>query len=105
MSNWTKGFIGVAIASQVILFVILFGCKAGDAFYIADFNGAGDTITQATDEASLVDSNYVGTYYPWVKTIDGNTNKLTFPCSYNFMTLGKVATILVNEATSYKSEF
>ena len=35
MSNWTKGFIGVAIASQVILFVILFGCKAGDAFYIA----------------------------------------------------------------------
>ena len=34
MSNWTKGFIGVAIASQVILFVILFGCKAGDAFYI-----------------------------------------------------------------------
>ena len=48
-----------------------------DAFYIADFNGAGDTIAQATDEASLVDSNYVGTYYPWVKTIDGNTNKLT----------------------------
>jgi hypothetical protein len=48
-----------------------------DAFYIADFNGAGDTIVQATDEASLVDSNYVGTYYPWVKTIDGNTNKLT----------------------------
>jgi hypothetical protein len=35
MSNWTKGFIGVAIASQVILFVILFGCKAGDAFYIS----------------------------------------------------------------------
>ena len=34
MSNWTKGFIGVAIASQVILFVILLGCKAGDAFYI-----------------------------------------------------------------------
>lgn len=35
MSNWTKGFIGVALASQVILFVILFGCKAGDAFYIS----------------------------------------------------------------------
>ena len=34
MSNWTKGFIGVAIASQIALFVILFGCKAGDAFYI-----------------------------------------------------------------------
>jgi len=25
----------------------------------------------------LVDSNYTGTYYPWVKTIDVNTNKLT----------------------------
>ena len=35
MSNWTKGFIGVAIASQVFLFVILFGCKLGDAFYIS----------------------------------------------------------------------
>lgn len=35
MSNWTKGFIGVAIASQIALFIILFGCKAGDAFYIS----------------------------------------------------------------------
>jgi len=48
-----------------------------DAFYIADFNDYSDTITQATDEANSVDSNYVGTYYPWVKTIDTNTNKLT----------------------------
>jgi hypothetical protein len=48
-----------------------------DAFYIADFNDYDDTITQATDEANSVDSNYVGTYYPWVKTIDTNTNKLT----------------------------
>ena len=35
MSNWTKGFICVAIASQTFLFVILFGCKSGDAFYIS----------------------------------------------------------------------
>jgi hypothetical protein len=48
-----------------------------DAFYIADFNDYADTITQATEEANSVDSNYVGTYYPWVKTIDTNTNKLT----------------------------
>jgi len=34
MSNWTRGFIGVAIASQVILFVTLFGCKTGDSFHI-----------------------------------------------------------------------
>ena len=41
MSNWTKGFIGVAIASQVILFVILLGCKQGDAFYISGFDMFG----------------------------------------------------------------
>jgi hypothetical protein len=35
MSNWTKGFIGVAIASQIALFVLLFDCKVGDAFYIS----------------------------------------------------------------------
>lgn len=48
-----------------------------DAFYIADFNDYGATITEATEQANSVDSNYVGTYYPWVKTIDTNTNKIT----------------------------
>jgi len=48
-----------------------------DAFYIADFNDYSDSITEATEAANAVDSNYVATYYPWVKTIDTNTNKLT----------------------------
>ena len=51
-----------------------------DAFYIADFVGAditnGGKIADATEQANSVDSNYVATYYPWVKTIDTNTNKL-----------------------------
>ena len=47
-----------------------------DAFYIADFNDYNDTITQATEQANAVDTNYAATYYPWVKTIDTNTNKL-----------------------------
>ena len=47
-----------------------------DAFYIADFNDYADTITQATEAANAVDTNYAATYYPWVKTIDTNTNKL-----------------------------
>ena len=47
-----------------------------DAFYIADFNDYDDTITEATEQAASVDSNYVATYYPWVKTIDTNTNKI-----------------------------
>ena len=48
-----------------------------DAFYIADFSDYDDTISEATANANAVDSNYVATYYPWVKTIDSNTNKLT----------------------------
>jgi hypothetical protein len=48
-----------------------------DAFYIADLVGATDTISDVTFQSNQIDSNYVGTYYPWVKTIDNNTNKLT----------------------------
>jgi len=47
-----------------------------DAFYISDFSAVSDTIAQATTQANSVDSNYVGTYYPWVRTVDTNTNKL-----------------------------
>ena len=47
-----------------------------DCFYIADFVAAAASITEATEEANSVDSNYVGTYYPWVKTVDTNSNKL-----------------------------
>jgi hypothetical protein len=51
--------------------------ERADCFYIADFNDFDDTITEATEQANAVDSNYVATYYPWVKTVDTNTNKLT----------------------------
>ena len=47
-----------------------------DCFYIADFNAAEDTIALATSEATSVDTNYAASYYPWVKTVDTNTNKL-----------------------------
>jgi hypothetical protein len=48
-----------------------------DAFFIGELSDYNATIDSVVDEASNVDSNYVGTYYPWVKTIDRNTNKLT----------------------------
>ena len=58
-----------------------------DAFFIGDLVGVTydsttggattDTIAQAIQEANAVDSNYVGSYYPWVKTIDSRTNRLT----------------------------
>jgi phage tail sheath protein FI len=50
--------------------------QRNDCFYIMDGTTAGDSIGQAITAASAIDSNYVGTYYPWVKTIDINTNKL-----------------------------
>jgi hypothetical protein len=48
-----------------------------DAFYIADFVEVDKTIEDVVDQANQVDSNYAATYYPWVRTIDRNTNKLT----------------------------
>jgi hypothetical protein len=50
--------------------------QRSDCFYIMDANSYSDTITQAVTQADAVDSNYAATYYPWVKTIDVNTNKL-----------------------------
>ena len=48
----------------------------GDAFYIMDGTAWSDTIDQVVSQASAIDSNYGAMYYPWVKTIDINTNKL-----------------------------
>jgi len=50
--------------------------QRSDAFLILDGVVANDTITNAVDKAGDIDSNYVASYYPWVKTIDINTNKL-----------------------------
>ena len=47
-----------------------------DVFYIADFAGAESSIATVVDQAAGEDSNYAGTYYPWIKTIDVTTNKL-----------------------------
>jgi phage tail sheath protein FI len=48
-----------------------------DAFFIGELSDFDDRIDQVTLESQNVDSNYVGSYYPWVKTIDSRTNKLT----------------------------
>ena len=58
-----------------------------DCFFIGDVVGVeydslngqvtSDSISQATEQAQALDSNYVGTYYPWVKMLDSRTNKLT----------------------------
>jgi hypothetical protein len=53
-------------------------CEAReDAFFIGDVTDYNDSIDLAVEQGQAVDSNYVGTYYPWVKTIDSRTNRLT----------------------------
>jgi len=48
----------------------------GDCFYIMDATGLNATVATATGKAGEFDSNYAATYYPWLRVIDQNTNKL-----------------------------
>jgi hypothetical protein len=48
----------------------------GDAFYIMDTVGLNATLATAVTKAGEIDSNYAATYYPWLRVIDTNTNKL-----------------------------
>ena len=50
--------------------------QRADAFFIADAGNANTSLTETVSKAQSVDSNYAAVYYPWVKTIDVNTNKL-----------------------------
>jgi hypothetical protein len=47
-----------------------------DAFYIADFVGVNQSIDDVVEQAASVDTNYAGTYYPWIKTVDILTNRI-----------------------------
>jgi phage tail sheath protein FI len=48
----------------------------GDAFYIMDATEQDADISAVTAQAQAVDSNYAAIYYPWVKAVNTNTNKL-----------------------------
>jgi len=62
--------------SSVVTSVLDMVEARNDCFYIMDQTAAGDSISQATTQSDAVDSNMAATYYPWVKTVDVNTNKL-----------------------------
>ena len=49
-----------------------------DAFFIGDMGSSLQTLDETIGQfgSTDIDSNYVGTYYPWIKTIDVNTNKI-----------------------------
>ena len=49
-----------------------------DAFFILDGSSYGRSIDNAINDVKTLDSNYVGTYYPWVKILDGVKNKPTW---------------------------
>jgi len=58
-------------------------CEArGDCFYIMDnvvfpsSNQSVGLIDSAVNQASTYDTNYAATYYPWVKILDTNLNKI-----------------------------
>lgn len=40
----------------------------GDCFYITDLVGYNDTIANVTTEASKLNTNFAGTYWPWTQT-------------------------------------
>ena len=50
--------------------------QRADAFFITEMAVAGVGVSSTNTKAGELDTNYAATYYPWVKTIDINTNKL-----------------------------
>jgi hypothetical protein len=49
-----------------------------DTFFILDSAQYGDSVDTVTSNISSLDSNFVATYYPWVKILDENTNRPTW---------------------------
>ena len=49
-----------------------------DAFYIMDATGVNDSITTVKNTIKTLDTNYAGTYYPWVKIVDRDTARPVF---------------------------
>ena len=49
-----------------------------DAFFVLDGSRYGRTIQGAIDDVKTLDSNYVATYYPWIKILDEVKNKPTW---------------------------
>lgn len=67
----------IADHSAVINKAIEVAEDRGDAFVIADPVIQGRSLAEAVAAVSDsgIDSNYVGTYWPWVKVLDSNKNK------------------------------
>ncbi len=49
-----------------------------DTFYIMDAGALTDSISTVTNQVTSIDSNYVATYFPWVRIVDAGKNKPIF---------------------------
>ncbi len=47
-----------------------------DCFYIMDSTALTSNLATAVNKAAEIDSSYAATYYPWLRVVDTNTNKL-----------------------------
>ena len=66
--------------------------RRGDAFFIFDIEAnqpaGGNSIQNVIDKAQEFDTNYAATYYPWLRIIDVNTDRLiTIPPSVAMMSV------------------
>lgn len=64
-----------SLHSSVTNYVINICETRGDCFYIMDGSQLRDGTTTAVNNVSSLDTNYAGTYYPWIKILDPNTSK------------------------------
>jgi hypothetical protein len=76
---WTPGIIYNYHTSVVKNAIDM--CEArGDCFYVFDMyqnqNAGGRSVQNVVDKAAEFDTNYAATYYPWIRIIDTNTNRL-----------------------------
>ena len=71
-----------SLHSYVVNLVVDMCETRGDCFYIMDnvvfpaSNQSVGLIDAAVNEAAKFDTNYAATYYPWIKILDTNTNKI-----------------------------
>jgi phage tail sheath protein FI len=70
----TPGLIQSLHSSAVGDFISL-AEERGDCFYITDLRPYGATLSQVTNTAAGLDTNYAGAYWPWVQVISQETGK------------------------------
>jgi hypothetical protein len=52
--------------------------ERGDVIYIMDLAGLNSNVKEATNQTDGLDSNYAATYFPWIKVLNTETNRLEF---------------------------